>query len=226
MLPRGPLVPEIPSPPALTPLTVRGRDVATRPVDPARDAPALFAACAGDDEMWTYMGYGPFADAAAMQAWMTEAAASADPSWFTVTRRTDDAPIGLAALMNHAPAHRRVEIGHIWYARAGRRTTANTEVVLLAGDAAFARYGCRRFEWKCDALNARSRVAAERLGFRFEGVFRNHLIVKGRSRDTAWFSITDDEWPEVRAALGWWVHEAPRDAGGRPTSPLKAGRNR
>jgi RimJ/RimL family protein N-acetyltransferase len=209
-------------PDALRPLAATGRDVQTRAPDPGRDAPALFAATAGDAEMWTWMGYGPFADEAALSAWIERSAASLDPRWFTVVRRADGAAVGMAALMSWSPAHRRVELGHIWYARAARRTTVNTEVLLLAGREAFGVLGARRLEWKCDALNTRSMAAARRLGFTYEGTFRQHLVVKGRNRDTVWFSITDQEWPARRSALERWLYETPRDAAGRPTAPLES----
>jgi len=219
----GPLVASVAVPAALRPLQAAGRDVQTRAPEPDRDAPALFAATAGDPEMWTWMGYGPFADESALKDWMQEAAASTDPRWFTVERRRDGAPVGMAALMNWSPAHRRVELGHIWYARAARRTTVNTEALLLAGIEAFDCLRARRLEWKCDALNLRSMAAARRLGFTYEGTFRQHLVVKGRNRDTAWFSITDEEWPARRSALERWLYETPRDPHGRPTAPLDPG---
>lgn len=216
----GPLVASVAAPAVLRTLQAQGLDVQTRAPDPARDAPALFAATAGDAEMWTWMGYGPFIDEAALRAWIEASAASLDPRWFTVERRRDGAPVGMAALMNWSAAHRRVELGHIWYAHAARRTTTNTEVVLLAGIEAFDFLGARRLEWKCDALNRASMVAARRLGFTAEGTFRNHLVVKGRSRDTAWFSITDQEWPARRAALERWLYDTPRGPDGRPAAPL------
>ena len=205
--------------PPLRLLRAQGRDVRTRAPDPDRDAAALFAAFDGDDEMWNWMGYGPWPDVATFRAWMERTLASADPRWFLIARNADDAPLGMAALMNHDAHHGRVELGHIWYVPAARRTTTNTEVAFLAMVEAFEHLRVRRFEWKCDALNARSRVAARRLGFTEEGTFRQHLVIKGRNRDTTWFSITDAEWPAVRARLGGWL-SGPRGPDGRPVGAL------
>ena len=114
-------------------------------------------------------------------------------------------PVGVVSYLNIVAPDRRIELGHIWYVPAAQRGRANTETAYLLMRQAFDELGYRRVEWKCDALNARSRAAAERLGFTFEGVFRQHMIVKGRNRDTAWFSMTDTEWPARRAAIerGW-----------------------
>jgi RimJ/RimL family protein N-acetyltransferase len=121
----------------------------------------------------------------------------------------DAGPVGMAAFLNIVPEHRRLEIGHIWYAPSAQRTEANTETAYLMMREAFDELGYRRVEWKCDALNARSRAAALRLGFTFEGVFRAHMIVRGRNRDSAWFSLLDTEWPAVRDALERWLGTDP-----------------
>jgi RimJ/RimL family protein N-acetyltransferase len=187
-----------------------GRFVRLAPVDPAGDAESLWRATHdGSDAaeaVWTYLAYGPFADAAAMRAWLETLVPSDDPLFLTV--HADAGPSGVVSFMSIEPEMRRIELGHIWYAPAAQRSEANTETVFLMLREAFEDLGYRRVEWKCDALNARSRAAAERLGFTFEGVFRQHMIVKGRNRDTAWFSIVDDEWPELRAAFERWL-EAP-----------------
>jgi RimJ/RimL family protein N-acetyltransferase len=172
------------------------------------------------DAVWTYLGYGPWPDASAMAQWIGERVASADPFWWTVCRQ--GSPVGMAALMSRDPAARRAEIGHIWYAPEAQHTTTNTEAAYLMLAEGFDHLACRRMEWKCDALNQRSRDAALRLGFTFEGVFRNHMIVKGRNRDTAWYSIIDSEWPRVGSALAEWLYRTPRDDAGRPIRPLGA----
>ncbi len=141
--------------------------------------------------------YEPFADRAAMREWLDGCAASSDPLFMTIESR-DAGPVGMAAFMNIVPEHRRLEIGHIWYAPSAQRTEANTEAAYLMMREAFDELGYRRVEWKCDALNARSRAAALRLGFTFEGVFRAHMIVRGRNRDSAWFSLLDTEWPAAQ----------------------------
>jgi RimJ/RimL family protein N-acetyltransferase len=193
---------------------LEGRFVRVRPLDPEADADELWDVShdgAQADRLWTYM-YDPFADRAAMRAWLDGCAASSDPLFMTVESH-GDGPIGMAAFMNVVPEHRRLEIGHIWYAPSAQRTEANTEAAYLMMREAFDGLGNRRVEWKCDALNERSRAAATRLGFTFEGVFRKHMIVRGRSRDSAWYSLLDTEWPAARDALERWLEE---DAGRRP----------
>jgi RimJ/RimL family protein N-acetyltransferase len=210
-LPVGDPVPPIAvAPPARVPLT--GRFVTLEPLDPARHAHGLFAAGHGSpeaDALWTYLPYGPFPDEAAMRDWLQTLADSRDPLFFAVVWGANGAPVGMASYLNVDPAMRRLEVGHIWYGPAAQRTEANTEACLLLLAAAFDG-GYRRVEWKCDVLNARSRAAASRLGFTFEGVFRRHMIVKGRNRDTAWFSVTDAEWAAVRARSTEWL-DAPAD---------------
>ena len=173
-------------------------------------ADALYPATHGSPEaeaVWTYMPYGPFHDEGAMAEWLDRLAGSADPRFFAVT--LDGIPVGVVSYLNAVTTDRRIEIGHIWYAPAAQRTRANTEVAYLLLRRAFEELGNRRVEWKCDALNARSRAAAVRLGFTFEGIFRQHMIVKGRNRDTAWFSMLDPEWPGVRAAMERWLEAEP-----------------
>lgn len=184
-----------------------GRYVSLEPVDPAAHGEALWRAAHDSSaeaiEMWTYMPYGPFEDADLMRAWLEEVAPSDDPLFLAVTG--DEGPIGMASFLNSDAAMRRIEIGHIWYAPRAQRSEANTEAIYLMLREAFDRLGHRRVEWKCDALNERSRVAALRLGFTFEGVFRQHMVVKGRNRDTAWFSMLDREWPAAREAFERWL---------------------
>jgi RimJ/RimL family protein N-acetyltransferase len=218
----GPFVDPVDVPPRLRTLAVSGQDFRLRAPVPAQDAAPLFAACVGADPMWNWMGYGPFSDVAELQAWMEACCASSDPRWFAIERVNDGVPIGMAALMNLVAGHRRIELGNIWYVPAAQRTTANTEVTYLAAKESFEYHKVRRFEWKCDALNLASRAAALRLGFTFEGIFRRHFIIKGRNRDTAWYSITDAEWPRVRAAMEQYLYETPRDENGRPTRSLSA----
>jgi RimJ/RimL family protein N-acetyltransferase len=197
-------------PPERRPL--EGRFVRVRPLDPEADAEALWDVShdgsAQADLLWTYM-YEPFADRAAMRTWLDECAASSDPLFMTIESR-DAGPVGMAAFMNIVPEQRRLEIGHIWYAPSAQRTEANTETAYLMMREAFDELGCRRVEWKCDALNERSRAAALRLGLTFEGVFRQHMIVRRRNRDSAWFSLLDTEWPAARDALERWLDADPQ----------------
>ena len=194
---------------------LEGRYVRVRPLEPSEDAEPLWnASHDGSEEasrLWTYM-YEPFADRLAMQAWLDECSGSNDPLFMTVESLTAG-PVGMAAFMNIVTDHRRLEIGHIWYAPSAQGTEANTETAYLMVREAFDELGDRRVEWKCDALNARSRAAALRLGFTFEGVFRRHMIVRGRSRDSAWFSLIDVEWPAAGRALERWLDADPE---GRP----------
>ena len=193
-LPVGPTVGGSPAA-APGPEPLAGRWVSLAPPSGSL-AEALYPATHGSPEaeaVWTYMPYGPFHDEGAMAEWLDRLAGSADPRFFAVT--LDGIPVGVVSYLNAVTTDRRIEIGHIWYAPAAQRTRANTEVAYLLLRRAFEELGNRRVEWKCDALNARSRAAAERLGFTFEGIFRQHMIVKGRNRDTAWFSMLDREWP-------------------------------
>jgi RimJ/RimL family protein N-acetyltransferase len=204
--------------PGAVPIT--GRWVSLAPPSRAL-AGVLYPATHGAPEaeaVWTYMPYGPFADEAAMGEWLDDLAGSVDPRFFAVT--LEGAPVGVVSYLNAATNDRRIEIGHIWYVPAAQRTRANTEAAYLLLRRAFDELGNRRVEWKCDALNARSRAAAERLGFTFEGIFRQHMIVKGRNRDTAWFSMLDAEWPRVRAAMETWFDA---DPGARSLGSLIAG---
>ena len=189
-----------------------GRFVRLEPLDPDAHAVALYErshASVDDGAIWTYLAYGPFDGLDQMRGWLTANAASTDPLFFTVVERDGAGAAGVVSLMNIDPSMRRLELGHIWYVRSAQRGRANTEAAFLLLCEAFERWGYRRAEWKCDALNARSRAAAERLGFTFEGVFRSHMIVKGRNRDTAWFSMLVEEWPARRRAMQHWLDAEP-----------------
>lgn len=208
--PIGEPVPAIAPSPPLARTVLEGEMVRLRPPHPEQDTASLYPRTHGSEHaesVWIYMGYGPFPDPEAMRSWIVQRVASPDPLWFTVSDR-DDRAIGMAAMMNADPDMRRLELGHIWYVPEIHGTGANTEASFLMLTEAFASYRCRRVEWKCDSLNARSRRAALRLGFSFEGVFRNHMIVKGRNRDTAWYSMIDQDWVWVRSVLEEWVAKA------------------
>ena len=200
--------------PAVTPprAPIAGRFIDLVPLDPDAHASSLYEgshAESDDDVIWTYLAYGPFDGLEEMHAWLSANAASSDPSFFTVVERTTGEPIGVVSLLNIDPVMRRLELGHIWYVRSAQRGRANTEAAYLVLREAFGSWGYRRVEWKCDALNERSRAAAERLGFVFEGVFRAHMIVKGRNRDTAWFSMVLEEWPGRTEAIERWLDAEP-----------------
>jgi RimJ/RimL family protein N-acetyltransferase len=157
-----------------------------------------------DRSLWAYLPYGPFEDAAEVAAWVAEREGSADPQSYAIVPG-DGCAAGVLALMRCDTENGSIEIGHVWLGPALQRTPAATEAVYLAGRQAFEVLGHRRFEWKCSSLNARSIGAASRFGFTFEGTFRQHMVVKGRSRDTSWFSILDHEWPAVRDAFEAWL---------------------
>ena len=198
-----------------------GTRVRLEPLDPGRHADDLLAAAQGDPRLWDYLPYGPFADADELRAWLAERAGSTDPLFLAVVDAETGGAGGVVSYLRIEPAHGCIEIGHIWFGASLQRTPAATETVYLLARHAFDDLGHRRLEWKCDAANARSRSAAERFGFTFEGVFRQHMIVKGRNRDTAWYALLDSEWPAVRAGFEAWLSADNFDADGRQRSPLK-----
>jgi RimJ/RimL family protein N-acetyltransferase len=173
------------------------------PLDPDRHADDLFAGTnvPEAESMWTYLWYGPFATRDAMHAWTRSCAASTDPLFFAVVERSSGRAVGMCSVMRITPDMRTIELGHIWYTPAALGTGVNTDMALTLLTRCFEQWGYRRVEWKCDALNTRSRAAALKLGFRFEGIFRQHMVRKGRSRDTAWYSMIDSEWPAAKVAL-------------------------
>ncbi|MBQ36020.1 MAG: GNAT family N-acetyltransferase [Gemmatimonadaceae bacterium] len=210
MLPVGEPVPPLDAPQQPERRTYEGRFVHLGPVDPVGDADELFPRSHGSDDaekLWTYMPYGPFDNGTGMQKWMAEIAPSADPMFFTVRHAETGAALGMVSFLNIAAPDRCLELGHIWYVPAAQRTRANTEAAHLMLEEAFERLCCRRVEWKCDSLNAKSRSAALRLGFSFEGIFRQHRIVRQRNRDTAWYSMLDSEWPRARDNLRRWLYD-------------------
>jgi RimJ/RimL family protein N-acetyltransferase len=201
---------------------MEGRSCRLEPLDAHAHADALHEVFALDTHGrgWTYLPYGPFASAEAHRAWVEEAAASEDPLFFAILD-AQGMPVGLASYLRIMPAIGNIEVGHIHYAPPLQRTCAATEAMYLMMRRAFDELGYRRYEWKCDDLNAPSRRAAERLGFTYEGTHRQATIYKGRNRDTAWYSILDREWPRVRAALEAWLEPVNFDAEGRQRSPLR-----
>lgn len=186
------------------------------------DAGPLFdvAQGPGTEALWQYLPEPPCPDCAAFAAQVAAKAASADPQFFAIRR--DGAVLGYAALMRSDRAHRVIELGHLLFTRPLQRTPAATETIRLLLGHVFDTLGLRRCEWKCNALNAPSRRAALRDGFTPEGIFPQHMVVKGRNRDTAWFSMLDHEWPTRRAALDAWLDPANFDAEGRQRRPLAA----
>ncbi len=206
-----PLGPPVDTDPRSLParVAVRGRHAVLEPLH-RRHAPELWQAAQGPGAAasWDYLGYGPFASEAALRDQVAEMAAQHDPMAWAVRPVATGAASGWLTLMDIQPRNAAVEIGHIWFAPRMQRTRAATEAMFLLMRLAMDDLGYRRLVWKCDALNGPSRRAAERLGFHYEGTLRAHLVVKGRLRDTAYFSIVADEWPPCRDALAAWLDDA------------------
>ncbi len=186
-----------------------GRYVNLGSVDPEADAAELYRNSHDSEEkvrLWTYMPYGPFSDETEMQQWLRTCEASTDPLFLTVTSKELNQRVGVVSFLNIVPRMRCLEVGNIWYSPIVHHTKVNTETIYLMLAEAFDVLKYRRVEWKCDALNARSRAAALRLGFSFEGLFRQHYIIKGRNRDTAWFAMLDHDWPSVKSNMHRWLY--------------------
>ncbi len=203
------------------PVTLEGRTGRVERLAQHHDAP-LWAAVKDHDAIWTYMSsYGPFADFAAFSAWIASRVALDDPYAYAVIEPSGRA-VGIATLMEIRPQARSVEVGHIVYSSALQRTPLGTEAQYLLARYAFETLGYRRYEWKCNALNAASRRAADRYGFTYEGTLRSHLIAKGRNRDTAYFSMLDTEWPARKRAFEAWLAPENFDGQGRQRDSLAA----
>lgn len=187
--------------------SIEGQYCRLEPLTAELHGPELFAAntSAPDGRAWTYLFEEPFAEQAAFLAYLRKAQASTDPLFFAVVDLQTQRAVALLGLMRMDATHGAIEVGHINYSPLIQRTTAATEAQYLLMKTVFDELGYRRLEWKCDSLNAPSRQAALRLGFTFEGIFRQAVIYKGRSRDTAWFSVIDSEWQHVKAALEAWL---------------------
>jgi RimJ/RimL family protein N-acetyltransferase len=219
--------PPVPRPAGLMPDggPLKGRYVDLEHVEVGRHGADLWDSFqAGDPEgrIWTYLGYGPFTDRAAFLAWLTERQASSDPLFYAIVPRRTGKASGMASFMRMTPDHGVIEIGHIWFSPGLQNTREATEALYLMMRHVLATLKCRRLEWKCDALNQPSRAAAERLGFIFEGVFRQHMIVKGRNRDTAWYAMLDRDWPAIDAAFRRWLAADNFDSAGRQRQALQA----
>lgn len=221
--PIGPALPDWTPREAPARAAMQGLHCRLEPLDPGRHADALHAAYAEspDDRDWTYLSSGPFADADAYRAWAAQAAASRDPLHFAILDAGGGRALGTLSLMRIDRANGTAEIGFVAYSRRLQRTPAGTEAVALLMRHVFDGLGYRRLEWKCDTLNAPSRAAALRYGFAFEGVFRQAVVYKGRSRDTAWFALTDADWPAARAAFARWLAPENFDAAGRQRARLQ-----
>jgi RimJ/RimL family protein N-acetyltransferase len=213
--------------PDATPLV--GVGVRLEPLDAERHAADLWVAAHGDGadpRLWDHLPYGPFAGIEDLHAHLAAQQGSEDPRFYAVVDGTTGRAGGVVSLLRADEANGSIEIGHGWFGGRLQRTPQATEAIHLLARHAFDVLGHRRLEWKCDAANARSQAAARRFGFTFEGIFRQHMIVKGRNRDTAWFSIVDGEWPAVDAGFTAWLAPGNFDADGRQRASLAALRER
>jgi RimJ/RimL family protein N-acetyltransferase len=199
-----------------------GGIVSLVPLDVDAHARSLYEALCGpnNDALWDYLFYGPFRDFASFREHLAKHAASSDPLFFAIVDNATGRAVGQASYLRIDTVHRTIEVGHIMYAPVLQRTPGATEAMYLMARHVFEDLRYRRYEWKCNALNERSRRAALRLGFTFEGIFRQHMIVKGRNRDTAWFSMLDSEWPARKAAFLRWLDPSNFDESGRQRTPL------
>jgi RimJ/RimL family protein N-acetyltransferase len=195
-------------------VVLNGRFGRLEKLDAARHAADLWQAVKGHDQIWTYMAYGPFADPEAFALWLKARAGITDPFSYVIVDKSGRAA-GLIALMAVRPQMRVIEIGNILLSPALQRSTLATEAQYLLARYVFEALGYRRYEWKCDARNAASRRAALRLGFNFEGLSWQHMIVKGRNRDTAWYAMLDTDWPSQKLAFERWLALDNFDADGR-----------
>jgi RimJ/RimL family protein N-acetyltransferase len=202
--------------------SMEGRYCIVEPADPTRHAADLYAAFRLDKEgrNWTYLPYGPFARFEDYRDYLKRACASDDPFVHCIIDRPSGRPVGVASCMRIDATAGVIEVGGINYAPPLQRTAAATEAMYLMMRRVFGELGYRRYEWKCDSLNAPSRAAALRLGFRYEGLFRQATVYKARNRDTCWFSILDSEWPALKTAFEHWLDPGNFDAAGRQRQSL------
>ena len=202
--------------PPVAPSSLDGRYVTLRRLVPD-DAPALLDSA--DNSVWRYLSYGSWPSADEYAAWIAANAGGDDPLFFAVV--VEGEPRGIVSYLRTDEANGVTEIGHIWYAPSIQRSRATTEATYLLARHVFDDLGYRRLEWKCNALNERSRRAAERFGFTYEGTFRQHMWVKGENRDTAWYSMLDGEWPGIRDSFERWLDPANFDESGRQRTALQ-----
>jgi RimJ/RimL family protein N-acetyltransferase len=207
--------------PARAPLT--GKTVSLEPQNAARHAADLYHASHDSDaglQIWDYLAYGPWPSLEAYKATMRQQSASFDTIFYAIRSQASGNYCGQTSYLDIQPQSGVIEIGHIWFAPELQQTRGATEALYLMIKHAMDDLGYRRMQWRCNSLNQKSRSAARRLGFRFEGIFYNHMIFKGKNRDTAWYSILDDEWPEVCDIMEQWLEDINFDANGRSKTSL------
>ena len=213
-------------PSALVPSRVPlvGQFVTLEPQDAEEHANELYDAAHSNEEgarIWDYMGYGPWADVESYKATLRVQSESFDPVFYTVRSKITGKSCGQVSFLDINAQNGTIEIGHIWFGPELQNTQGGTEALYLLLCYAMDELGYRRMQWKCNSLNEKSRQAARRLGFRFEGIFYNHIIFKGKNRDTTWYSILDDEWPEVRGIIETWLDQSNFDESGGERSSLR-----
>jgi len=190
-----------------TPTILSGRFVTVCPLEPHLHGDALYRESHGDNrtELWLYLSEGPFSSQEAFSEYLARNAASRDPLFFSIVSHRSSAVVGFASFLRMEPKHRVIEVGHVLFTPTLQKTSEATEAMYLMAKHVFEDLGYRRYEWKCDALNAPSRKAAVRFGFTYEGTFRQHMIIKGRNRDTAWYSMLDHEWLRRKEMFERWL---------------------
>jgi len=222
--PVGPIVDPLPvgNSPDLRP--IHGHWMWLEPLSAAKHGPSLYESFAESDphgHVWTYMAYGPWDSFEAFEIWLAERQAARDPWFYAFIDRATGLARGMGAFMRCDAANGVIEIGNIWMSPGLQKTREGTEAIYLMIRHCFDDLGVRRLEWKCDALNEPSRQAALRFGFTYEGIFRQHMIIKGRNRDTAWYAMLDKDWHKVRAAFEAWLKPENFDAHGRQKAKLQ-----
>ena len=201
---------------------MEGRFCRIEALDADRHARSLFDACSEDAKgaLWTYMSFGPFGSLKELQTWMRPACRSEDPLFYALTERASGKAVGVASFLRITPEHGVIEVGNIVFAPCMQRTSLATEAMFLMMRRVFNELGYRRYEWKCDALNAPSRRAADRFGFSYDGLFRQASVYKGRNRDTAWYSILDRDWPAIERGYAAWLDPENFDENGAQKEKL------
>lgn len=201
---------------------IMGQFCRLEPLDPDRHANDLFAAFSTDNDNrnWTYLPYGPFQSIASFDAWLRAVSKDSDPFFYAIIDLKTERTVGLASYLRINPSDGVIEVGHIHFSPLIQRTSISTEAMYLMMRQVFEVMGYRRYEWKCDALNEPSRKAALRLGYKFEGIFRQLTMYKGRNRDTAWFAMTDKDWSSARLAYKSWLAPDNFDDAGNQKSSL------
>jgi RimJ/RimL family protein N-acetyltransferase len=218
----GPVIENLPTGTAPDHRPLHGRWVRLEKLSVARHGLQLWASVKdADASLWTYMPYGPFASEEQFLEWLKGRAEAKDIWFYAYVDRTSGLAKGMGAFMRHDPPNGVIEIGNIWFSPDLQRTRQATEIIYLMMRHAFDDMGLRRFEWKCDANNEPSRRAAKRFGFDFEGIFRQHMIIKSRNRDTAWFAIIDKDWPRLHRGFETWLDDLNFDMDGKQKAPLQ-----